>query len=87
MSIDRFGTYSDTVSTQTRRWAVVVPSDTVDMIELPKAIRVDGGGTIVLRGDDGHAESFTVSDGETLPFRPTRVLATGTTATGIKALF
>ncbi|KQM23158.1 hypothetical protein ASE73_02735 [Sphingomonas sp. Leaf24] len=85
--MDRFANVSDTPDSPARRWAVITPSNSADLPELPKALRFNVGGTVVLRGEDGKDVSFTVSDGETLPVRPLRILATGTTATGIVAFY
>ena len=65
----------------------VTHDDNNDLAENPKAVRLDIGGTIALMGSDGHAETFVVADGETLALRPVRVMQTGTTAVGIKALY
>lgn len=84
---DRFARYPDTPDSPAKRWAAIVPNDGADLADLPKALRFNVGGTVVLRGQDGIDVSFTVSDGETLPVRPIRVLATGTTATGIVGFY
>lgn len=84
---DAFRHEVDTSSSPSRRWAVIVPSDAADVADLPKALRIDQGGTLALMGSDGTIATFAVFDGETLPLRPKRVMATGTTATGIKALY
>lgn len=72
---------------QARRWAAVTPSDTVDFAVLPKAIRCNGAGNLSLVGSDGVAVAFAVAAGEILPVQPARINATGTTATGIVALY
>lgn len=84
---DRFARFPDTPDSPAKRWAVITPDNAADLADLPKALRFNTGGTVVLRGDDGVDVAFTVFDGETLPLRPRRVLATGTTAAGIVALY
>jgi hypothetical protein len=69
------------------RWAPVTPSDTVDLAEKPRALWIGTGGNLVLRGADGEIATFPVGDNVMLPMAPHRVLATGTTAAGIVALY
>lgn len=71
------------LTTQPERWAAVVPSDTVDFAELPKALFISVAGNIVLVGSDGVAETFPVTAGQYLNVRPKRVNALNTTATAI----
>ena len=90
MASDPSYTYSgqnERISDQADSWAVVTPNDAVELFPIPKAIRVNGAGDLALRGRDGVAVTFAVAAGETLPLRPKVVLATGTTATGIVALY
>lgn len=84
---DRFGDEADVVWGQARRWGAITPHDTNQLAELPKAIRCNVAGTVNIVGEDGNAEDFVVAAGETLPCRPVIVKSTGTTATGIKALY
>lgn len=67
-------------------WKIVSPDDNNDLAAVPKALWVDGAGTLKVTGADGNAETFTVAAGY-VPLCPTRVWNNGTTATGIKALF
>lgn len=68
----------------------IVPDDDTDLAQIPDAVYIGGpwnGGTlrvITARGDD---ETFNVVQAQTLPLRIVRVMATGTTATGIKGLY
>ena len=86
---DQYGTYamqSDTVNAPCRRWSAIVPSDSTDLAELPKAVYVGGGGDLTMIGVDAPAEASGVAwsnvpSASILPVRPRRVLATGTTAT------
>lgn len=68
-------------------WAAITPSDGTALEQIPGAIRANVGGNVNIVGRDGVAFAFTVAAGETLPCRPTKVMATGTTATGIAALY
>lgn len=70
----------------------VTPSDTVDLAELPRAIYASKGSTshcdvsVILAGDDTPV-TFVLARGEIAPIRVKRVMATGTDATAIVALY
>ncbi|MBA4049013.1 MAG: hypothetical protein C0476_10780 [Sphingomonas sp.] len=85
---DSFSTRADSVSAPATRARPVVPSDTVALPEIPKALYVGAGGTITMRGALDSADSVWagVPSGSVVPFRPSHVRATGTTASGILAL-
>jgi hypothetical protein len=71
----------------TDRWVTITASDTVNLLENPRAIHCDVGGTAVLVGADDVAISFVLSAGSGYPYQPKRINSTGTTATGLKALY
>lgn len=87
--MDQFSNSADAVSAPARRAAAVSPSDDTPLAEIPKALYVGSGGTIVMRGVDGASDqSWTnVPAGAVLPFRAEYVRATGTTAGNILALY
>lgn len=62
----------------------ITPSDDTDLPFLPRALYVNEGGTLVLREPDHtgtlNDNTYTVVTGALLPFRPVRVMETGTTA-------
>lgn len=68
----------------------VTPSDTVDVagVGLIRAVYVGGAGTLAVRFSRAPTTTvtLTVAAGAILPIRPKRVMATGTTATGVVAL-
>lgn len=66
------------------RWTAVTPNDSTDVTY--RALFINGAGDIVLRDELGNDETFTVTASTLLPVQPTRVLSTGTTATGIIGL-
>lgn len=76
-----------------RRHAAVTPHATTLMSSLksdgswPGALFVGGAGTVVVQGHDDEDTTFTVGAGTTIPVMAKRVKASGTTATGIIALF
>ena len=80
------------VSSACRRWDVIAPSDTVDLVRLPKAIYVGGAGDIKMIGVDAAANAtgvvwVGVPAASMLPVRPRRILATGTSATNLLGCF
>ncbi len=77
----------DRIESQARVWASVTPSDSATFSPLPKGIYVGGAGNIALTGEDGTSVTFAVVAGAFLPLCPSKVLSTGTTATGIIALY
>lgn len=66
----------------TRHFAIT-PNDAADLPSTPRAIRANVAGDVVLRDASGTDVTYTVAAGELLLFRAVRVLATGTTATGL----
>lgn len=70
------------------RWKAVTPSDNAAIEPTPDAIYVGSAGDIAMEGDDANSEVFSgVAAGNIYPFQPRKILATGTTATGIKAIY
>ena len=86
---DAFGGTLDSVSAPATRGAAVVPHDANPLGDVPKALYVGGGGTVVARGSGGGGDvAFrNVPSGSVLPFRAAFVRATGTSATDIVALY
>lgn len=68
------------------RWEAVTPDDDSVYSDPPRSLWVGGRGNVSLVGSDGVIAVFEGVQG-TLPMSPTRVRATGTTATGIIALW
>ncbi|MCT8003001.1 hypothetical protein V3I01_09890 [Sphingomonas sp. gentR] len=90
---DLFSSTADTVSNPATRAEVLTPSDTADLPDIPKGIYVGTGGTLVMIGIGAPAGATTgrtwknVPNGAIIPFRARRVLATGTTAADMLALY
>lgn len=74
--------YSNSSLPADRHFAIT-PDDGTDLAIKPRSIYVGGGGDIVLRDGGGTDVTYTVADGAIIPFRVTRILDTGTTATNI----
>lgn len=85
---DKFQSFSDVVSAPARDLAAVTPHDSNALVDIPKALYVGTGGTIVARGVDDSVDVTlkNVPSGAILPIRVQYVRATGTTATDIVAL-
>lgn len=66
----------------------VTPSNTVDLVNVSRALYIGGAGTVVVNmAKSGTIISFVgVPAGTVLPIRVSRVRATGTTATNIVSL-
>jgi len=86
---DPYGSFGDTVSSPANRAVTVTPSDTAPLADIPKALYVGTGGTIVMRGKSDAADRTwkNVPSGAFLPFRAEYIRATGTTAADILALY
>ena len=69
------------------RWLAVAPSNTQVLSVYPRAIAVEVAGNIVAEDADGNIGTFVFTAGEIKAIRPVRIRATGTTATGILALY
>lgn len=61
----------------------IVPSDGTDLAIVPRCIILTAAGNVAMHDADGVAITYTLLAGVPYPFRPKRILATGTTATGI----
>ena len=64
----------------------VSPDDTQDLPEVAIALYVETGGTLSIVTVEGAQRSLSVTDWSFLPVGVTKVLDTGTTASGIHAL-
>jgi hypothetical protein len=86
---DSFTNVADSATAPARLAVPVVPSDSLALPDVPKALFVGTGGAISMRGVGGGADQVwkNVQDGSILPFRAHYVRATGTTASDILALY
>lgn len=66
--------------------APVTPDDGTDLPEVATALYVETGGTLALVSVRGATRTVSVDDMSLLPVGVRRVLASGTTASGIHAL-
>lgn len=85
---DPFSNVADAPSAPATRLVAIVPHDTSPLSDVPKALYVGTGGTIVLAGvSGGDATLLNVPDGTILPIRARFVRASGTTAQAIVGLY
>lgn len=86
---DGFSSHADSVGAPATRAAAVTPDDVAPLAEVPKALFVGTGGSLVARGAGGGGDIMfkNVPDGTVLPFRAAFVRATGTSAADIVALY
>jgi hypothetical protein len=64
----------------------VTPSDATTYDPPLRSVYVTAGGAVAFEGVDGLTDAWTVPDAFLLPVRVRRVLATGTTATGLHGI-
>ena len=64
----------------------VIPDDTTDLNEVAMALFIETGGTLRIVTRRGETRDIEVDDQLLLPVAVRRVMATGTTATGVHAL-
>jgi hypothetical protein len=85
---DPFATLAVSALSPARRLAAVTPSDSVDLARYG-CLKVGGAGTIAMIAaddPDGAPQNWSAAAGEIVPVIVRRVLATGTTATGLLVL-
>jgi hypothetical protein len=85
---DSFRSHTRSLTSPPEHARAILPSDVGDLPQVTRALYVGGDGdlAVVMRG--GEEVTFAgLSGGTLLPIRVSRVLATGTTATGIVGLW
>lgn len=65
----------------------VTPNNDTDLPSVTREVFAAGGGTINAVWQDGTTFAATIGTGERAPWRLTRILSTGTTATGIEGFY
>jgi hypothetical protein len=86
--MDKFSDYPTSLTAPARDAQDVVPNDATDLVVLPRALFVGQTGDVSARLAGGQTIVFrNVQGGSVLPVRAARVNSTGTTATGIVALW
>ena len=64
----------------------ITPSNSVDLVRVTRAIYATGAGVIKWHNRAGDEQHAVAAAGQIIPIRARRVLATGTTATGLVGL-
>ncbi|MGB5067925.1 MAG: hypothetical protein WBO29_11205 [Albidovulum sp.] len=86
--MDKFSDYPTSLTAPARDAVAIAPNDVTDLAVLPRAIYVGQTGNLSARLAGGQTVVFeNVQGGTVLPARATGINATGTTATGIVALW
>jgi len=82
-----FSGYSDTPTGPSTKPYAIVPSDSVELPDIPKGIYVGTGGDVVLRGVGGQADVTyrNLANGSYIGVCAQFVRATGTTASNLIA--
>jgi len=84
---DAFDDFSATLESPICNGFDISPNDTADLSQVTRAIMVGGAGDLAVQFKNGGIVTLpALSPGVVYPFRAARVLATGTTATGVKGL-
>lgn len=84
---DSFEKHSSGLDSTGEQHFDITPSDSVDLAIVPRAVYVGGAGDIVLRDKKGVDVTYSPADNSYILIRATRVLSTGTTASGIIGVF
>ena len=84
---DTFSGHATGLESPASRISAVVPSDSNDLPFVSRALNVATAGAIRVTTRDGDTGTVFVAAGIAFPLRAARIWATGTTATGIVAMF
>lgn len=84
---DRFSSYAKGLTAPATGIAEITPSDTEDLAQVSRGLIIGGAGEVRVRMLDGSEGTVTLAAGVGIPLRVVRVFATGTTASGIVALY
>lgn len=88
MTKDHFSGRAKPVTGPATALSAVTPSDDTDLPEgTTRAIHVGTAGTVAVMDMNGKVATLTSLDAQYHPVRVRRILATGTTATGIVAMY
>lgn len=88
MPTDNFATFAPAPNDPARDATAIIPSDSIALTIVPRALYVGTGGNLVVRCIDSTADATfrNVGSGQILDLRVSHVRATGTTAADIVAL-
>ena len=78
--------YTQTATSPADYGFEITPSDSEDLLRITRSVYAAGGGVIKWHNSGAAEQHTTVEDGERVPIKARRILATGTTATGLEGL-
>jgi hypothetical protein len=84
---DAFESYQAGMESPASRWADITPHDTNTLANIPRAIDCAADGTVAIVDGTGSEVTILLTAGQPYPVRPSIIKATGTTATGIIAIW
>ncbi len=84
---DLFKDYAESLDSPPSHMAAVTPSDDQDLATVSRGINVAGEGAVRITTARGETAAVHVAAGIVFPIRARKIWATGTTATGIVALY
>lgn len=86
---DKFGKHVTMLDDPASRAVAITPDNSNDLAETCRMLYIGGAGTltVTLANDSSSVQFLAVAAGTTLRIRAKRVHATGTSATGIIALY
>jgi len=85
---DKFATYTPGLTGPADNAFAVTPSDSENLEFVARAVYVGTDGNVAVITSGGDEVTFqNLNQGSILPVRVSRVLATGTTATGLVAIY
>lgn len=88
MAIDQQSAMMEGLTSPADNLVAITPSDSTDLANVSRAIYVGGAGNLVVTPYGGGSNvTLAVVAGAVLPIRVSRVLSTGTTATGLVNLY
>lgn len=88
LELDRFSDFPTNLVAPARDAAAILPNDSVDLGQLPRALFVGTAGNVAAIMAGGQSVLFeNCAAGSVLPVRAVRIRATGTTAGAIVALW
>ena len=86
--MDTFNTHATTLISPIRDALAVAPSNAAVLANMTRAVYIGGAGSLAVVTAGGQSVVFqNLPAGSMVPVRVTQILATGTTATGILALW
>lgn len=87
MPEDRYSNYARSPALPATSVAEITPDDSTDLAQVSLALNVATPGSVRVTTLGGDVVDVQIAAGVAFPLRVSRVWATGTTATGIRALY